>query len=201
MLFLRWAAGVLTAVTVASMQPAMAQEIPKTALQDVAITYDAVRANHNAVDNFWMQGGAAELGVRLYRRLGAAARVEGLHSAPSTANGLPISMVVVVVGPRYRLTTRGGKYAVFGEGLVGYADGFRSQFPQNSGPGTTSTQITTNANTLAVEAGGGVDVRLSRKIAIRPIEASYLRTQFPNFTTNVQNSLRVGAGLVFVLSR
>jgi peptidoglycan-associated lipoprotein len=201
MLFLRWV-GVLTAVTVASMQPAMAQEKPKTTSVDVAITYDAVRANHSAVDSFWMQGGAVELGVGLYRKLGVAARIEGLHSAPSTANGVPLSMVVVVVGPRYRLTTRGGKYALFGEGLVGYADGFRSQFSENSGSaGTTSTQVTTNANALAIEAGGGVDVRLSRKIAIRPIEASYLRTQFPNFTTNVQNSLRVGAGIVFMLSR
>lgn len=57
-----------------------------------------------------------------------------------------------------------------------------------------------DANTFALLVGGGVDLRLSRRFAVRPIQAEWVRTQFPNATTNVQNSLRLGAGVVFRIS-
>ena len=55
---------------------------------DVAITYNALRTNHISGDNFWMQGGAIELGARLYRGLGIAARVEAGHVGAGTTNGV-----------------------------------------------------------------------------------------------------------------
>ena len=44
---------------------------------------------------------------------------------------------------------------------------------------------------------GGMNVPLSGHLAVRAFEADWLRTQLPNATTNVQNNLRLGAGLVF----
>ena len=54
---------------------------------------------------------------------------------------------------------------------------------------------------MAVDVGGGLDVRLNHRFAIRAIRASYLYTQFPNTTTNVQNSLSLSAGLVVRLGK
>lgn len=45
-------------------------------------------------------------------------------------------------------------------------------------------------------AGGGLDIPISRHIAIRPIEADYLLTRLPNGGNNVENNLRLSAGLV-----
>ena len=51
--------------TVMGCDVAMGQKSSKVAPVDVAITYDALRTNHISGDNFWMQGGAVELGARL----------------------------------------------------------------------------------------------------------------------------------------
>ena len=67
--------------------------------------------------------------------------------------------------------------------------GFRSLFPSVSGAGSS-------ASSLALQIGGGVDLKLSHYVAVRALEASWLRTQLPNSTNDRQNSLRLGAGLV-----
>jgi len=54
-----------------------------------------------------------------------------------------------------------------------------------------------SADSLALYAGGGVNVHLKNRLALRAIEANWLRTQMPNATTNVQNNLRLGAGLIY----
>jgi len=54
-----------------------------------------------------------------------------------------------------------------------------------------------SANSLALYVGGGVNLRLKDHLALRALEADWLRTQMPNATTNVQNNLRVGAGLIY----
>jgi hypothetical protein len=85
---------------------------------------------------------------------------------------------------------------------VGVANGFHSLFSEGSGPvGSVNAGTTSSANALAVDVGGGLDVSLNHRFAIRAIRASYLRTQFPNSTTNVQNSLSLGAGLVMRLGK
>ncbi len=45
-------------------------------------------------------------------------------------------------------------------------------------------------------AGGGLDITLSRYVAIRAFQADYLRTQLPNNASDEQNLLRLGAGIV-----
>ena len=49
---------------------------------------------------------------------------------------------------------------------------------------------------LAYMAGGGLTLRLQPHLSLRAFEANWLRTQLPNSTTNVQNNLRLGAGVV-----
>jgi hypothetical protein len=201
-------AAVLTtmlATMLATGAVAAAQAIPdaiQSAPIDIAVTYDALHTNHITAQNFWMQGGAIELGARLYRGLGVAARVEGLHAGTTATTAEPLSLVTAVFGPRYTFQTRSRRYAIFAEALAGESNGFHSLFSEGSGPvGSVNAGTTSSANALAVDVGGGLDVRLNRRFALRVFRASYLRTQFPNTTTNVQNSLSLSSGLVWSFGR
>jgi opacity protein-like surface antigen len=166
---------------------------------DLAATYSAERSlNSNTSQNFWIQGGSVELGANVWRGLGIAADVTGTHSSSignngSTGNSVPLSLVTVAFGPRYRWHSD-HRIAIYGEGLIGEANGFRSLFP---------TQISQqrDANSFATQLGGGVDYRLSDRFAIRVLDAAWLRTQLPNSTDNVQNILRLGAGIVLRFAR
>jgi hypothetical protein len=192
--------GILSMAVMLAAGVAAAQN--QSAPIDLAVTYDALHTNHITAQNFWMQGGAVELGARMYRGLGIAARVEGLHAGTGTTTGEPLSLVTAVFGPRYTLETRSHRYAIFGEGLAGISNGFHSLFSEGSGPvGSVNAGTTSSSNALAIDIGGGLDVRLNHRFALRAVRASYLRTQFPNTTTNVQNSLSLSSGVVVRFGR
>jgi hypothetical protein len=159
---------------------------------DFSLSYVAEHANPvGPGGNFWLQGGSAELGVNAWRGLGIAAKVTGTHTNSFGPNAIPLSLLTTTFGPRYRYTLRskGKQVSVFGEGLIGEGHGIGSIFPSTTG-------ITNYALSFASEVGGGVDLDLSRRFAVRAVQASWARTQLPNSTTNVQNDLRLGAGLV-----
>ena len=163
-----------------------AQNAPKL---DFAVMYVSERSlKANTGENFWSQGGSVELGVNAWRGLGVAADVTGVHTASIGASGIPLSMVTATFGPRYRWHD-GRRISVYGQGLLGEADAFRSLFPAPSGAGVS-------ASSLALQVGGGLDLKLSRRFAVRALDAAWVRTQLPNSTNNRQNSLRLGAGLV-----
>ena len=169
----------------------------ENARSNLAVTYDALHANFITAQNFWMEGGTVELGTRLYRGMGVAARTEGLHSRASSTASEPLSLLTEVFGPRYTFATDNQHYALFGEGLVGVAEGFNSLFPVRSGPvGSRNAGTISNANSLALDTGGGLDVRLNHHVAVRAVRHSYLRTQLPNTTSNTQNSLSLSSGIV-----
>ena len=65
----------------------------------------------------------------------------------------------------------------------------RFLLPGRRGPAGATTDF-------AMIAGGGLDIPISRHIAIRPIEADHLLTRLPNGGNNVENNLRLSAGLV-----
>ncbi len=71
---------------------------------------------------------------------------------------------------------------MFGQGLVGVSHAWNSFFPQTTG-------ATADCNSLALQVGGGVDPRISHRFVVRTIQADWVRTEFPNATTNVQNTL------------
>lgn len=52
-------------------------------------------------------------------------------------------------------------------------------------------------NAFAADVGVGLDIAAGQHFAIRPFEASYLRTDFDNVLTRNQNSFRLLAGVVY----
>lgn len=161
---------------------------------DLAVTYTVQHSNLVSTPTFWQQGGSVELSAQAYRGWGAAANITGTHVGSAANSGVGLSMVTTTFGPRYTWYIPNGivrkrSLAVFGQGLIGESHGFNSYFPSKTG-------AMTDYNAFALQVGGGVDLGLSRHVAIRVIQADWLRTQFPNGTTNVQNSFRLAAGIV-----
>jgi hypothetical protein len=171
------------------------QSVQPAGRLDFAVTYNAAYAGlAPGNQQFWLNGGSAELAGQLYRGLGVVANVTGLHAA-NTGAGVPLNLLTTTFGPRYTWTpvhrsASARTVSIFGEGLVGEAHGFDSLFPGLSGANTS-------ALSLAVQVGGGIDIGLSKHLSLRAVQASWLRTQLPNTTTNVQNNLLLGAGVVF----
>ena len=54
---------------------------------------------------------------------------------------------------------------------------------------------------FGMTAGGGIDIRVSRYFAFRPLQAEYFMTKFPDGANNRQNNLRFGAGIVLRLGK
>jgi outer membrane immunogenic protein len=50
---------------------------------------------------------------------------------------------------------------------------------------------------FAMTAGGGIEVTLSRHFAVRPVQAEYFLTTFPDGANDRQNNFRYSAGIVF----
>jgi hypothetical protein len=197
------AATLLAGILVTSVAAAQATppEGQSTRL-DLAVTYDMLHANHLIAQEFWAEGAAVEMGARLYGGLGVAARGEYLHAGAANANGEPLSLLTAVAGPRYTVRMHNQRVAIFAEALAGESRGFNSLFSKGSGPvGSANAGTTSSANSLAVDVGGGLDVQLNHRFALRALRASYLYTQFPNTTTNVQNSLTLSTGLVWSFGR
>jgi peptidoglycan-associated lipoprotein len=163
-----------------------------TSAVEVAVTYNATRSSSVPGSNFWMEGGSVELQARFYRGLGVVADISGAHTANINTSGVGLDLVTATFGPRYTWAPAHWRYELFGQVLAGEANGFNSVFPTPSGAADSS-------NSLALKMGGGMNIALSRRIALRAIEANWLRTQLPNATTNVQNNLNIAAGFVFRL--
>jgi peptidoglycan-associated lipoprotein len=158
---------------------------------EVAVTFDAMHSKAAANSSFWLQGGSMQMHGQFWRGLGVVADVAGLHEANIGASGVGLDLVTAVFGPRYTWTPmRHRRYSIYGQALGGVADGLNSIFPDVAG-------AQTNANGTALQVGGGFNVKWTSRIALRAIEANWVRTDLPNGTTNVQNNLRLGGGFAF----
>lgn len=54
---------------------------------------------------------------------------------------------------------------------------------------------------FGMTAGGGIDLRVSGSIAVRPLQAEYFMTKFPDGANNRQNNFRFGAGIILRLAK
>lgn len=157
---------------------------------EVGVTFDAIRSNTVTGYNFWMQGGAIQINGGLSRHWSVAADISGLHTGDLPNAGVGLDLITAVFGPRYTMTSSNGRWKVYGEAMGGVAHGQNSLFPNPKG-------ATSSATGNALLMGGGLDLPTSRRIVVRAIDASWLRTALSNGTTTVQNSMRLGSGVAF----
>jgi hypothetical protein len=191
--FLLLAAPLLLAVEVRAQAPASASA-PSHQEVDLALSYTAQHSNLVSNPTFWQQGGSVELSAQAYRGFGIAANIAGTNVGDAANSGVGLTMITATFGPRYTWyrpsgASRKHSLAIFGQGLIGEAHGLNSYFP-------TAFGSLTDYSSFALQVGGGVNIGLSRHFAVRAFQADWLRTQFPNSTTNIQNTFRIGAGFV-----
>jgi len=170
---------------------------------DLGLTYAAERAEI-APGNcgcFWLQGGGADVAITFGKGLGIAAAFNGDH-ASNIAPGVDANRVAFMAGPRYtrRIHTWSADsqqeriLQFFGEGLFGITHAFDSVYPASSG-------VASSANAFAMQAGGGINLRLSKNFGLRLLQVDYARTTLPNNASNTQNDLRLAFGIAWHFSR
>jgi outer membrane immunogenic protein len=117
-----------------------------------------------------------------------------VHTSGISSGKYNLTLSVFTAGFRLR-PTPGARWKPFGEVLIGveHAGGslVRGDTPAASDGGAV----------FAMNAGGGLDRRLSRHLSLRVIEADYLMTTSSNRANNVQNNLRIGSGLIYRFGR
>ena len=142
---------------------------------------------------FGMNGASADVLYPFTRHFGAVAEFSGIHTGNVPLSGTGLTLLTYTAGPRYstdlHLWRETRKITAFGQVLFGGAHGAGGAFPEGA-------VLSTTANAIAFSAGGGLDVGLNRRIALRVIQAEYLYTRLPNLFDNYQNSYRIGAGVV-----
>jgi len=157
---------------------------------DFAATFVSQRSiNADTGQNFWMEGGSGELGLNFKHGWGAAVDYTVTHASSIGMSGIPLTLSVVAAGPRYRWHAN-HRFSLYGEGLFGSGHGSNSLFPAPGG-------AVFSASSFALQVNGGLDYQITRHFGVRALDVGYLRTTLPNAVNNEQNTLRLGAGIVF----
>jgi hypothetical protein len=182
------------AVAAAAAQSGLPHEgIPKA---EIAVDYSYMRANATPgqCGCFNLNGGSAEAVMHIYRNFSIVADVTGAHAGTTSVSGQSLSLLSYTAGPRFSYPLRRSqltRITPFIQGLVGAVHGFDAPFPNSSGT------LTSSANALAILVGGGVDIAVSHRFAIRAVQMDYGLNHLPNNANNSENLLRISTGVVF----
>lgn len=158
----------------------------ETPLLDLYGGYDYVRFNVNArvpgfpaSSSYNGNGGGGQLEYNVDRWLGVVGDVSGYGVPTIGATAVGMSYMF---GPRINLRER--RVTPFAQTLFG-------GLLATNGIGIGGTQ-----NHFAMTAGGGLDVNVSRHVAVRPVQAEYFMTRYPDGLDNRQNNFRYSAGVI-----
>jgi hypothetical protein len=185
--------GFLFALFVAIAGSALAQEQAVTPKVEVGLDYSFVHSTPASGGNqLTSNGGSGYFVYNLSGVLGLVADFGAYHNGTLRGSVDSDTTFTYLFGPRFswRRWSRVTPYTQFLFGGARTSDGFI----EGAAP------LASHENNFALAAGGGIDVALSRHIAIKPVEIEYLMTQTPDVTgnsRNVQNGLRYSAGVVF----
>jgi len=157
---------------------------------DVGIDYNYVWSNAppGGCGCFSLNGGNVWAAFNFKRSLGIVAELAGQHASDVPGTSADLTLTSYLAGPRYRWTGS-QHFTPFAQVLVGGAHASGGLAPGGSG-------LAGSANAFAMIAGSGLDIGLTRHIAVRALEADYYLTRFNNGVNDHQNNLRLAAGIV-----
>jgi hypothetical protein len=199
-----------------------AQDVPKA---EVYAGYEFFRYNASSpVNAVTANGGVGSVQFNFSKHIGLVGEFGGIHNGSLSIGSSQTlhpdqTAFTYLFGPRIFIN-KTGVVSPFFEFLGGGFHNSRSFSLSNSllptplpiprgvtvTPGATSTRFATTQNAAAMMFGGGIDIRLSRKVAFRPIGLDYVPTNFSPFnigglghvnSSNWQQNLRYTAGLDF----
>jgi outer membrane immunogenic protein len=184
----RWIArlGLALGYGCVSLAVAFAQSAP---VAEVGADYNYVRTNAppNGCGCFSMYGGNAWFAYNFTHSLAVVAEISSQRASDIGGSGEDFTLTSYLFGPRFSWR-KSRHLSPFGQVLLGGAHAGGS-FPQDS--------FSASSNSFALIAGGGLDIGITRHVALRALEADYYRTQFPNGSNDRQNNLRLSAGVIF----
>ncbi len=157
---------------------------------ELTLAYSADRTNGvvGGCGCFWLNGGKAENSAAFSHGISIVSELAGQHGSHINSTLNSLSFVSYLFGPRYSFRSR-SRLVPFAQFLVGGVHGFDALFPS---PGSSIP----NPTAFAFAAGGGLNTNLSHRVGIRIVQADYFQTHLPNDTNNLQNHLRISAGIV-----
>lgn len=158
---------------------------------------DAARFVGNQPDTyFYLRGASTEIAYAPWKGLGFVAGGTG-NAGTNLRGAVDIHTVTFFVGPRYTYnighispTAWNRKGSLYVQGKFGYAFATSGQYPVKG-------VLTSNASSMDLEFGGGVNLHIYHRFDYRVVEADVVHTTFPNGAENVQNSVRFATGINF----
>ncbi len=145
-----------------------------------------------------LNGFHAQLSGNIKRNFSIAGDISGHYKSFTPEAAVPgisitdarASIYNFLAGPQVK--ARRGRVTPFAEALFGVARARVSATIDDINAGRTS--LSDSETKFAYALGGGLDINVSERIAIRAIHADYLRTRFGD---EHQNNLRLSFGIVF----
>jgi hypothetical protein len=181
------------------MAVAQESEVPKAELA-MAYSYLNGHPTKSQVTSFNMNGGGIGLVYNLTHLIGVKFDFMGYTGKNTVFNATNTNSVqanfnqfTYLFGPQF--TIRHHKVNYFAEGLfgAGHSSGFY-QATNYVSPGTGS--VTNSNNSFAMEFGGGLDLKVSHHVYIRPVEVDYMLTRYSlNNVSAQQNYFKYVVGV------
>jgi outer membrane immunogenic protein len=165
----------------------------QTPAMEVGANFSYVRGNAppGVCGCFSMYGGSGWSAYNVFSSLALVGEVSSQHASTIGGNPAGLTLTTFVAGPRYSWH-HANRLVPFGQLLLGGA---------HAGGGLTSgaAGLTGSENSFAMTLGSGVDVLLRSRVTLRALQVDYYLTGLANGSKNNQNSVRIGAGIVFNL--
>jgi outer membrane protein OmpA-like peptidoglycan-associated protein len=153
----------------------------------------------------WMNGGSTSLALNFNRYLGIVGdfgaytnsqmRFQGGYWSTVDVDNPNVGAFSYLFGPRISFRSH-SRVTPFVQALFGEMHANEVRLSNC----TFSCTFLPSEDTFAWAAGGGLDIRVRRHFAIRLIQAEYLMTRFPDYSTGLtasQNDMRLSSGIVF----
>jgi hypothetical protein len=156
---------------------------------DVAVGYTTIHANEGPglCGCFYLSGGSAEFSVKNEHDVAFVTSVSGVTASNINNIDQNLNLYTVLEGVRYSFD-RGHRFVPFGEAAVGFIH-------------TSSNWVVyKNTTSAAAQAGGGLDIKVSRRFAVRAAQVDYLFGSTANGQNNLQNEIKYSAGIIFHLN-
>jgi outer membrane immunogenic protein len=159
---------------------------------DAALTYHWVRTNTSAGEcGCFALNGAGVSGSWEFRpHIAVVAEISGENATRVLADGKSLTLTSYLAGARYWLPQPWPRAAHSPEPFVQVLLG-----AVHAGGGIAGSGD--GAYSFASRLGGGLDLPLNSRFAVRLIQIDYYFTHSVNATNDHQNNLLVGAGVVF----
>jgi hypothetical protein len=173
-------------------------------------TFARINPHTNFIPSFNANGGTAQVVYNVNRWFGAVGDFGAVNKG-DIGGVQDTTLVNFLAGPRvsmrharwrvYGQVLWGGVYAASSVRVTGFPVANQPALPVFIDPNSPlSVRVSSNQTAFAMIAGGGVEVKLSKRIWFRPFEVDYFLTRLQNHVTGLdhnQNNVRATGGFNF----